>query len=367
MAKPPVKLETWLVVAGRPEEAGSPLNPPIVPASNFLRGAGRTYAREEGNPTWEAFETVVGGLEGGRALAFSSGMAAAAAVFGLLPEGSLVVLPTDCYQGVVSLAKEGASRGRWRLVRLPLEDTAAWQRAARQADLLWLESISNPLLQVTDLVAIAQAPRKAGGLLAVDNTLATPLNLRPLELGADLVLHSATKLLGGHSDLLLGALVARDAGVWTRLKKARTLHGATPGVLEAFLALRGLRTLAVRLERAERTAAFLAEKLAAHPQVERVFYPGLPSHPSHEVARRLLKGYGTVVSFVVRGGAGQAEEALARLRLIRHATSLGGVESTMERRASVPGQEHLPPGLLRLSVGLEAPEDLWTELEKALG
>ncbi|KGQ22273.1 trans-sulfuration enzyme family protein [Thermus filiformis] len=361
----PLKPETWLVVAGRPKGAGSPLNPPIVPASNFLHGAGRAYARDDGNPTWEAFEEVVGGLEGGRALAVSSGMAAAALALGLLPPGGLLVLPTDCYQGVVGLAEEGAALGRFRLRRIPLEDAAAWREAAKEADLLWLESISNPLLEVADLADLAQS-RKPGGLLVVDNTFATPLNLRPLELGADLVLHSATKLLGGHSDLLLGVLVARDEVLWARLKKARALQGATPGVLEAFLALRGVRTLAVRLERAQKTAALLAERLATHPRVERVFYPGLPSHPSHRVARRLLKGYGTVVSFVVRGGAEGAEKVLARTRLIQHATSLGGVESTMERRAALPGQEHLAPGLLRLSVGLEAPEDLWADLEEAL-
>ncbi len=352
-----MKPETWLVQAGRPKAPGSPLNTPIVPASNFLLGA---YAREDGTPTWAALEEVVGGLEGGKALAFASGMAAAAAVFSLLPPGALVVLPTDCYQGVVGLAEGGP----WRLLRLPLGETEAWLEAAKEADLLWLEPISNPLLEVPDLRAIARAPRK--GLLAVDNTFPTPLNLRPLDLGADLAVHSATKLLGGHSDLLLGVAVAKDEALLAKLRRARTLQGATPGALEAFLALRGLRTLAVRLERMQKTAQFLAERLQAHPQVERVLYPGLPTHPGHERARALLGGFGAVVSFVVKGGAEGADGVLRRVRLIQHATSLGGVESTMERRSALPGQEHLPPGLLRLSVGLEDPEDLWADLKGAL-
>lgn len=362
-----LKAASWLVAAGRPEGPGVPLNTPLVPASNFVRGAERIYARSDGTPTWEALEDILGGLEGGEAVAFASGMAAVAAVFDLLPAGARVVLPQDCYQGVVALAEAGALRGRWRVERIPLEDTAAWEQACAGADLLWLESPSNPLLRLADLAAICAAPRKPGGILAVDNTFATPLNQQPLALGASLVVHSATKLIGGHSDLLAGVVVARDTALAQALRKVRGLVGAVPGTLEAFLAVRGVRTLALRLERAQQNAQELALRLAQHPRVARVHYPGLPSHPQHALARRSLRGFGTIVSFELRGGAAAADALCTRVRLIRHATSLGGVESSLERRSALPGQAHLPPSLVRLSVGIEDVEDLWADLEAALG
>ena len=300
------------------------------------------------------------------AVAFASGMAAAAAVFDLLPAGSVVVLPDDCYQGVAGLAADGAAKGRWSVRRVAVDDTAGWVRACGEADLLWLESPSNPLLAVADLPAICAAPRKPGAIVAVDNTFATPLNQRPLDLGATVSMQSATKFIGGHSDLLAGLATTRDEGVWHALRQSRELHGATPGTLEAFLAVRGARTLAVRLERAQRTAMLLAERLAAHPGVERVRYPGLRSHPTHEIAARVLGGFGTIISFDVRGDAEAADAVCRAVRLVRHATSLGAVESTMERRAAIPGQQHLPPSLLRLSVGIEDAEDLWADLDRAI-
>jgi cystathionine gamma-synthase len=235
-----------------------------------------------------------------------------------------------------------------------------------EADLIWLESPSNPLLTVADLDAICAAPRKRGAILGVDNTFATPLNQRPLALGADVSVQSVTKFIGGHSDLLGGVVTVRDANLLGALRQARELAGATPGTLETFLAVRGARTLAVRLERAQRNAMTLAERLARHPNVSLARYPGLASHPTHEAARRQLRGFGTIISFDVRGGAAGADAVCAGLQLIQHATSLGAVESTIERRAGVPGQEHLPPTLLRLSVGIEAVEDLWTDLDRAL-
>lgn len=357
---------SWLVTAGRPAEPGAPLNVPLVPASNFLIGSGREYARDDGTPTWEALEHLVGGLEAGQAVAFASGMAAIAAVFDQLPAGAQVVLPDDCYQGVAGLAAAGVPRGRWSLRRLALDDTAGWMEAARSADLLWLESPSNPLLGVADLQAICAAPRKPGALVAVDNTFATPLNQQPLAFGATVSLQSATKFIGGHSDLLAGVTTTRDEGLARALRKTRELTGATPGTLECFLAVRGARTLALRLERAQASALVLAQRLQAHPQVELVRYPGLASHPNHATAQRVLGGFGSIVSFDVRGGAAAADAACRRTRLIRHATSLGAVESTMERRAAIPGQEHLPPGLLRLSVGIEQVDDLWADLDAAL-
>jgi cystathionine gamma-synthase len=361
-----IRPESWLVSAGRPSEPGAPLNAPLVPASNFVIGAGRDYSRDDGTPTWEALEEIVGGLESGRAVAFASGMAAMASVFDQLPAGALVALPDDCYQGVAGLVAAGAERGRWSVRRVAVDDTAGWIRACGEADLVWLESPSNPLLAVADLEAVCAAPRRPGTIVAVDNTFATPLNQQPLALGATVSLQSATKLIGGHSDLLAGVATTADDAMWHALRKSRELNGATPGTLEAFLAVRGARTLALRLERAQRTAAMLAERLEAHPGVARVRYPGLPSHPTHAIARRVLRGFGTIISFDVRGGAGEADAVCRNVKLVRHATSLGGVESTMERRAAIPGQGHLPPSLLRLSVGIEDAGDLWADLDSAI-
>lgn len=360
-----MEARSWLVAGGRPEEPGEPLNTPLAPASNFLLGGDRVYSRGCGAPGWEAFETVIGGLEGGHALAFSSGMAAAAAVFDQLPAGSTVALPDDCYHGVSELARKGESKGQWSVERIAVEDTAGWVSALMERDLVWVESPSNPLLAVADLESIGAAPRRPGALLVVDNTFATPLNQRPLQSGADISLHSATKFIGGHSDLLGGVLVAQDEPLFQDLKNSRTVSGATPGSLEAFLALRGLRTLALRLETAQASAARLAQWLEQHPAVERVRYPGLVSHPTHRVAAEQLGGFGTMVSFDLAAGADAADCVCRNTKLVRHATSLGSVESTMERRSAVPGQEHLPPGLLRLSVGIESCDDLVADLRQA--
>jgi cystathionine gamma-synthase len=358
--------ESWLVSAGRKHETGAPLNVPLVPASNFVLGGRLEYARDDGTPTWEALEAIVGGLEGGEAVAFASGMAAVAAVFDPLSTGSRVVIPDDCYQGVVALAEAGRAKGRWAVERIAIADTDGWARACERADLVWLESPSNPLLAVADVEAICGAPRKPGGLLAVDNTFATPLNQRPLELGADVSVQSVTKFIGGHSDLLSGIAAVRRPELLSALKRARMLAGATPGALEAFLAVRGVRTMAIRLERAQQTASRLAEWLETHRHVSKTRYPGLASHPTHEIARRQLGGYGTIISFDVRGGAEIADAVCANVRLVLHATSLGAVESTIERRAAIPGQEHLPPSLLRISVGIEHFDDLRADLDQAL-
>jgi len=362
----PRSVESWLVSAGRDRRPGSPLNVPPWPASNFVLGEHRAYSRDDGTPGWEALEEIVGGLEGGSSVTFASGMAGIAAIFDQLPTGSVLALPDDCYQGVAGLANAGQSRGRWTVRRVAVTDTAGWIEMCGVADLIWLESPSNPLLTVGDLDAICAAPRKRGAILGVDSTFATPLNQRPLALGADAAVQSVTKFIGGHSDLLGGVVTVRDANLLAALRHAREITGATPGALETFLAVRGVRTLALRLERAQRNAMTLAERLARHPNVTVTRYPGLASHPTHEAARRQLKGFGTIISFDVRGDASAADAVCAGLQLIQHATSLGAVESTIERRASIPGQEHLPPALLRLSVGIEAVEDLWSDLDQAL-
>ncbi len=352
MIEPPgdeLKPETRAIVAGRPpSEPGATLNVPIVAASTYVLGGERIYTRNEATEGWEAFEAMLGGLEGGQAVAFASGMAACAAVLGELPSGARLVLGEDCYQGVTGLVQAGERAHGWRVERLGASD-GRWVQRAADADLLWLESPSNPLLEVADLAAICAAPRAPGTRVVVDNTFATPLLQRPLELGADIVVHSATKLIGGHSDLLLGAAVTADAGELARLRTARSLNGATPGMLECFLALRGARTLALRLRQAEASAEQLAARLGEHPAVSRVRYPG----------------FGTIVSFELRDGAA-ADRACRAVRLIRHATSLGGVETCMERRSVQPGQEHIPAGLIRLSVGCEHVEDLWRDLGRAL-
>src|SRR3954451_24396300 len=362
----PVSVESWLVSAGRDRSPGSPLNVPPCAASTFVLGERRAYARDDGTPGWEALEEIVGGLEGGSSVAFASGMAGIAAVFDQLHAGAKVALPDDCYQGAAGLANAGQSRGRWTVRRIAVADTAAWIRACAESDLIWLESPSNPLLAVSELEQICAAPRKAGAILGVDNTFATPLNQRPLLLGADVSVQSVTKFIGGHSDLLGGVVTVREPALLAALRRSRELAGATPGTLETFLAVRGARTLAIRLERAQHNAMVVAPRLAIHPEVLITRYPGLPQHPTHDAARRQLKGFGTIISFDVRGGAAAADAVCARLGLIQHATSLGAVESTIERRASVPGQEHLPPSLLRLSVGIEAVEDLWADLDRAL-
>jgi len=349
MRREDVTTETWLVVSGRPDATpGEPLNTPLVAASTYTLGTERIYSRNDSTESWEAFESMLGGLEGGEAVAFSSGMAACAAALNQLPTGAHLVLCEDCYQGVAGIAEEGEKTRDWRVERLPAADDR-WTERAGTADMLWLESPSNPLLEVIDLELICKAARGPHTRIVVDNTFATPLLQRPLELGADIVVHSATKLIGGHSDLLMGAAVTADGEELQRLRRARGLFGATPGTLECFLALRGARTLALRHAHAQASAVQLVQRLADHPAVDRVRYPG----------------YGTMVSFELADG-GTADRACRSVQVVRHATSLGGVETSMERRNVHPGQEHIPPGLIRLSVGCESVEDTWTDLSAAL-
>jgi cystathionine gamma-synthase len=366
------RLETIAVTAGRPpRDVDAPLNQPVVFASTYV-GAHEPgpdtmgYGRE-GNPTWHALEEALGRLEAGRALAFASGMAAANAVVELLPLDATVVLPVNCYLGVAALIDQRAALLGWTLRRVAVSDTAAVLEAATGADLVWLESPTNPTIEVADLPAIG-AGLPPSALLVVDNTFATPLLQRPLAARADVVLHSATKLISGHSDVVLGALVVRPDRdeLFDRLEATRKLHGAIPGPMECYLVLRGLRTLPVRLERAQSNAVVLAERLAAHPGVRRVRFPGLQSDPGHEVASRTMAGYGSLIA-VELADARTANAFIDRLRLWAHATSLGGVESSLERRRRWAGElKTVPEGLIRLSVGIEHVEDLWDDLAQAL-
>ena len=381
----PLDPETLAVTAGRPEKRpDAPLNPPVVFASTYIgtgldgtapTGSGELGYGRYGNPTWQALESALGALEGGRAVTYSTGMAAAHAVFEVVPRGGVMVLPEQCYLGVASAAEERARLDATTIRRVPMTDTEAILAAADGADLVWLESPSNPGIEVADLPAVLaalhSAPSSRGGapITVVDSTFATPLLQQPIGLGADLVLHSGTKFLSGHSDALLGALVVRpdDPDLFTRLDHVRRLHGATPGTMEAYLVLRGLRTLAVRLDRAQHNAQVIAERLAGHHAVRRIRYPGLPDDASHGVAARTMAGFGALLA-VDLADARAADAFVAACRVWVFATSLGGVESTLERRRRWSSElPSIPEGLVRMSVGIENVEDLWADLEQALG
>lgn len=361
-----LQLSSWLVAAGRNQAKGSPLNVPPILTSNYILGNAYEYSRDDGTPAWTALEEVIGGMENGKSVIFSSGMAAIAAVFNQIKAGSVIAIPDDCYQGVAGLAAQGEHRGIWKVEKIAVEDTESWLKATKYADLIWLESPSNPLLKIADLATICAAERKEGAILAVDNTFATPINQRPLDLGADISVQSVTKYIGGHSDLLTGVVTTRAENLFKSFHKTRELNGATPGAFEVFLALRGIRTMSIRLEKAQKNAMLLAERLEKHPKALKVRYPGLKSHPNYKLACQQLNGFGTIISFDVLGNSQTADAVCENLQLIQHATSLGAVESTIERRAAIPGQDHLPPTLLRLSVGIEDDEDLWHDLEQAL-
>lgn len=362
----PMHPDTWLISQGRPTESGDPLNYQPTMASNFRLPGDRYYNRTEGTETAAALEELVGGLEGGRSLAFSTGMAAVAAVFDSLPVGSTLVIPEDPYHATNGLAVEGEKQGRWTVLRLDLADTDAWVSAAATADLLWVETPANPLMTVADLPVICSAQRKDGCLVAVDGTFATPIVQKPLELGADISMHSATKFIGGHSDLMAGVLTVTDDSIYDDLWSRRVRLGSTIGGLEAFLAIRGARTLGLRMERSMHNAGLLAERLEAHPQIARVRYPGLPSHDTHDHAAKFMDGFGAMMSLEVEGTGERASAVVEHTTIINNATSLGGIESTWERRALIPGQETMPPTLIRFSVGCENVDDLWADITAAL-
>lgn len=350
-ATAPYRPATVSVKAGRPQhEPDQPLNEPLTMASTYVAGGDVEYGRY-GNPTWAAFEQALGELEGGRALAFASGLATVATILDLVGVGAKVVAPRHAYLGSIGQIADLEARGRITAELVDVTDTAAVAKACEDAALVWLESPTNPALEVADVAAIVAAGHDAGAYVAVDNTFATPLLQQPLSLGADLVVHSATKFIAGHSDVLLGAVVTRDEQLFDVLKKRRDMTGATPGTFEAWLALRGLRTLHVRLERAQSNAKELARRLEDHPAIAEVRYPG----------------FGAIVAIVPAGGALAADLLTHKTRLWVHATSLGGVESTFERRRRWKTEPAtIPDGLVRMSVGIEDVDDLWDDLAGAL-
>ena len=345
--------ETIAVIAGRPGRSpGAPLNAPIVPASTYHHGGDLEYGRD-GNPGWEALEAALGDLEHGHCVTFASGLAAASAILDELPNGARVIAQRVPYFGVTGLLQERVRRGQIELETHAALTAEGLAGSIEGAALLWIESPTNPMLDVVDLPAVIDVAKRAGALVVVDNTFATPFGQTPIAMGADLVLHSGTKMIGGHSDLVLGAVVAADPALQRRLFERRHNTGSIPGVLEAYLALRGLRTLPARFARAQATARELVVRLAGHPHVRRVRYPGT----------------GSMISFETTGSGEGAEAICEAARLIVHATSLGGVETTMERRARYASERAAgtPATLIRLSVGLEHLDDLWRDLDRALG
>jgi cystathionine gamma-synthase len=354
------------------------LAPPIQPSTTFARDEGYalanpalTYGRDD-NPGYPLVEAVLCALErGAEALVFPSGMAAIAALFRSLRRGEAAVVQRPIYYGTLAwLAKFCADR-EIALHHFEGGDPDALEgvvQAAKPA-IVWIETPSNPMLDVVDIARAAEVAHAAGALLAVDSTAATPILTRPLELGADLVMHSATKYLNGHSDLLAGVLVTKQRDErWAAIRADRHDAGALLGSFEAWLLLRGLRTLALRVRQASANALAVARFLEGHAKVEGVRYPGLPNHPQHALARRQMDGgCGGLLSFLVKGDAGVALALAGRLRLIARATSLGGTESVIEHRFTIEGAATgVPPNLLRLAVGIEDQDDLIADLAQAL-
>ena len=371
--------ETAAVHAGRRiDPATGAVTPGITLSTTFERAEdgslphGLIYSRYN-NPNRAALEQALTALEGGKeAFAFASGQAASTAVLQALEPGSRVLLPDDLYLGTRSVAQSFFARWGLLVEFADFGHTAGIQEKLRTfARLVWIETPSNPQLKVADIAAIATAARAVGALVVVDNTFASPMVQNPLKHGAHLVMHSTTKYLGGHSDLVGGALIAGTdcpAETLTRLRDWQRLGGGVPSPFDCWLLLRSLATLPVRVRAQAAAAAELAAWLAAHPQVEKVHYPGLPTHPQHAVALRQMNSGGGMLSFEVRGGFDAARRVTGRVRLITRATSLGGVESLIEHRKLVePPDSPTPPNLIRLSVGLEHVEDLRADLAQALG
>ncbi len=359
------------------DEASGAIIPSIHPSTTYLRDPdngyrrGRVYSRAD-NPTYEQAAALLSALEGGAdSLLFASGMAAATAVFLALSPGDHVVVPKVMYWALRAWLHETATHWGLLVEEVDTADPQAVRAALRpgRTRLVWLESPANPLWTVSDIAAIAELAHQAGALLAVDSTVATPVFTRPLGLGADIVMHSATKYLNGHSDVVAGTLTtARQDAFWGRIRQVLTRHGAVLGPFEAWLLQRGMRTLFVRVRAAAAAAQRLAERLQAHGRVDSVLYPGLPGFPGHDLAARQMQGgFGAMLSIRVKGGAAAAIATAAEVRLWKRATSLGGVESLIEHRASIEGPTTpVPADLLRLSVGLEAADDLFDDLDQAL-
>ena len=372
--------ETLAIHSGQePEPTTGAVVVPIFQTSTFVQEAvgkhkGYEYART-GNPTRAALETCLASLEGGRwGLAFASGMAASDAVAHLLARGDHVVMGDDVYGGTYRLFARVFDRAGIDFAAVDMRRLDAVRKAMRSATkLVWIETPSNPLLKVLDIAAIVEIAHRGGALALADNTFASPYLQQPLKLGADLVLHSTTKYLGGHSDVVGGALAGNDPDLRERIAFIQNAAGGVPGPLDAWLVLRGAKTLALRMERHSLNAQAVAEWLTEHPKVACVNYPGLPTHPQHELAKKQMRLFGGMLSFELKAGEAAAKRMAARTKLFALGESLGGVESLIEvplamTHGSVRGTKLAPPaGLVRLSVGIETVEDLIADLAQALG
>lgn len=370
------RVETVAVHAGnRVDPTTGAVIGPIHMSTTFRRNPdggytdGLVYGRSD-NPNRRALEACLTTLEGGQACAaFASGMAACAAILSALHPGDHMLLPADVYHGVRSYVREIQSAWGLAWDSVDMTDLHAVRAALRpNTRLIWVETPSNPSLRISDIVALAAIAREHGAICVCDNTWATPMATRPLALGADLVMHSTTKYLGGHSDVTGGALIAaRNDGFFARVRAVLTMGGAVPSPFDCWLLLRSIRTLPWRMRAHTQNALAVARALEGHARVEQVHYPGLASHPGHAVAARQMALFGGMLSIEVRGGAPEAIAVTNRLRLFTVATSLGGVESLIEHRASVEGPlSPTPPSLLRLSIGLENSKDLVEDLLQAL-
>ncbi|MCS0496447.1 aminotransferase class V-fold PLP-dependent enzyme [Ancylobacter sp. MQZ15Z-1] len=375
----PASLPTPRTIAARALGGGRPsptaLTPVIDMSATYTRDAdngyssGPVYGRKD-NASVQQAERQLAELEHAReALLFGSGMAAATAVFAALPP-THIVAPKAMYWGLrVWLERFGSVFHEISFVDMSRLDAIRAAIRPGRTGLVWIETPSNPLWTLTDIMAVSDIAHRAGALVCADSTVATPVLTKPLDLGADIVMHSATKYLNGHSDVVAGALATADpSGLWLRIKEMRDQNGAVPGAFDAWLLMRGLRTLDLRVREQSRSAALIAERLAGHPVIAGVLYPGLPTHPDHAVAaRQMPDGFGGMLSVRVRGGGAAAVAVAARVQLWRRATSFGGIESLVEHRASIEGEgSSCPEDLLRLSVGLEDPGDLYRDLAQSL-
>lgn len=371
------RIETRAVHAGgAPDPATGAIMPPIHFSTNFQRDeegmcpGGFVYARA-GNPNRNALETCLADLEGGEAAAcFASGNAAAAAVFQALSPSDHVVIAKDVYFGTATLLRDVFDRWKLGVTFVEADNPANIAEAMRpNTKLVWIESPSNPLLAVVDIAAAAEIAHRGGAILVAENTLATPVGQRPFEFGADLVVHSLTKFLGGHSDLLGGAVISRkNDDFFSSIRSVQILSGGILAPFDSWLLLRSIRSLPYRFRAHSENGMKVARFLAGHKRVGTVYYPGLPEHPGHDIARRQMTMFGGVLSFTVKGTHEDARAIPPRTRLFTHATSIGGVESLIEHRASAEGPgTRAPENLIRLSVGLEHPDDLIADLAQALG
>ncbi|MEX3314954.1 PLP-dependent aspartate aminotransferase family protein [Sulfitobacter sp. PS-8MA] len=383
MATPPKsKLHPATIAAqaaGAVDPASGGVVPPVQFATTYLRDENYALVNPDNmylrahNENTRVAERMLGALEGAEdTLIFPSGMAAIAAVFRTVPTGAHVLVQSQIYWGTTKWIRDFCSRRQITLHEVDASDLDAFTAVCREQkpDLCLIETPSNPWLRITDIAATAEVAHEVGAALVVDSTAASPVLSQPLSFGADIVMHSATKGINGHSDVLAGSLATKtpDAPRWQMIRDDRNEAGAVIGPMEAWLLTRGMRTLPLRMREMSRNAMALAEFLSDHPQVEQVMYPGLPDHLGHDLARQQMQGgYGGLLSFVVKGGAEAALKATGRLQLFHRATSLGGVESLVEHRHTIEPHTGIPEGLLRLSVGIEDIEDLGADLGQALG